>query len=45
MRPEPTRATLAGSVLTPRGDDFAGGLRLVGASLDRTELRRGEAPV
>ncbi len=37
------RATLAERALTPRGDEFAGGLRLVGVSLDRAELTSGES--
>ena len=36
------RATLAVAALAPRGDEFAGGLRLAGASLDRAEIRSGE---
>ena len=36
------RAALAEQALTPRGEEFAGGLVLVGATLDRSELRAGE---
>jgi len=37
------RATLADATMAPRDDRFLGGLRLVGASVDRADMRRGEA--